>query len=80
MSFILSVANKPIILSVVMPSVLSVIMLCVIMLSVIMLSVIRLSVGMLSVGMLSVVAPFQNAIQFCVKLFRRCVKPFHKDP
>ncbi len=54
MSFKLSVANKPLMLSVVM---LSVVMLSVVMLSVVMLSVVMLSVVMLRVVMLRVVVP-----------------------
>jgi hypothetical protein len=56
----LSVANKTIMLSIIVPNVvmLSVVVLNVIMLSVVMLSVVMLSVVMLSVIMLNVVAPF----------------------
>jgi hypothetical protein len=58
-SFMLSVANKPFVLSVILLSVilLSVLLLRVILLSVILLSVILLSAILLSVILLSVVAP-----------------------
>jgi len=66
----LSVAIKPIMLSVIN---LSVIMLSVIMLSVIMLSVIMLSVIMLSVIML---APFANNLlqEYCISLCLCCYR------
>jgi hypothetical protein len=67
----LSVANKPFMVSVIMLSVitLSVIMLSVIMLSVIMLSVITLSVIMLSVIILNVVAPLKNYQNLVISIF-----------
>ncbi len=65
MSFMLSVTNKPFLLSVIM---LSVVMLSVVMLCVIMLSVIMLSVVMLSVIMQNVVAPFQPRLIFVTKV------------
>jgi hypothetical protein len=72
-SFMMSVANKSIILNVVMLSVimLSVIMLSAIMLSAIMLSVIMLNVVMPSVVMLSVVAPSKILIIFSYKDFKK---------
>jgi hypothetical protein len=63
MSFMLSVPNKPCLLSVIM---LSVIMLSVVMLSVVMLTVVIVSVVMLSVIMLNVVAPLKPSSPSCV--------------
>jgi hypothetical protein len=76
-----SIANKPIMLSVVMLKVfmLSVVMLKVFMLSVFMLSVFMLSVFMLSVFKLSVVAPyFAEEVSYLHKMFIKSTSGRHE--